>query len=439
MKRSPSAYAARRRRTSLQIPVDLSGIRAHAENVLLIRWIHRDKVNTWEFITLVNESISVWQRDAEYPAAGEDVLRIPFALTLPVQLPPSFIYSRIFEKAMIRYSVSAVGARKGLFTPNKKHRVPLAVLPRDTAGAEIRAENATHTMKTTSKEDHIRKGLWGDYSKVRVELALPDIAVLPLFSDIPYAITVITTSAPLSKEKADAHPLEKPVFPPVPAAPHSLEFALHRNLTIRAKWMRATNSAAVAHFLGGRESDRKNLGPVGFEVPAREWVPLDAITGANAEKGKDKESGSVPADVDPDTKGVWVQRATVEGTFTLNCPPSLALHNIECAVRPSLLSSPTLADEVCFVSVLQYKLLVKVPFPGIGNGLKLELPVNITSGIDQPLAKESSETEDAPPILDLPPYVRHSLHMRRHVSLTLFGRAYWDADDNDWGDDEKDS
>ncbi|KAI0800098.1 hypothetical protein C8Q74DRAFT_1214134 [Fomes fomentarius] len=361
-------------------------------------WIHRDKVNTWEFITLVNESTSVWQRGAEYPAAGEDVLRIPFALTLPEQLPPSLIYNRVFEKAMIRYSVSAVGARKGVFTPNKKHRVPLAVLPRDTVGAEIRAEHATHAMKTTSKEDHIRKGLWGEYSKVRVELALPDIPVLPLFSDIPYAITVITTSAPLSKAKADAHPLDKLVFPPVPAAPHGLEFALHRNLTIRAKWMRATSSAAVAHFLGGRESDRKNLGAVGFEVPAREWVPLDAITGANSEKGKDKESGSVPADVDPDTKGVWVQRATVEGTLKLNCSPSLALHNIECA----------------------YKLLVKVPFPGIGNGLKLELPVTVTSGIDQPLAKDSSETEDAPPILDLPP-------------------AYWDADDKDWGDDEKDS
>ena len=66
-------------------------------------------------------------------------------------------------------------------------------------------------------------------------------------------------------------------------------------------------------------------------------------------------------------------------------------HALQCSI-----------EEWIFV---QYCIGIKVPFPGIGNDLKLELPVNVTSGIEQPLAKESTDGEDTPPILDLPPCV----------------------------------
>ena len=59
------------------------------------------------------------------------------------------------------------------------------------------------------------------------------------------------------------------------------------------------------------------------------------------------------------------------------------------------------------VLAVQYQLVVKVPFPGVGNNVKLEVPVNITSGIDQPLPRDQTdgESDDPPPILDLPPCV----------------------------------
>ena len=44
-----------------------------------------------------------------------------------------------------------------------------------------------------------------------------------------------------------------------------------------------------------------------------------------------------------------------------------------------------------------------MPFPGIGNDLKLEVPVKVTSGIDKPLAKDDPGSDSAPPPLDLPP------------------------------------
>ena len=90
---------------------------------------------------------------------------------------------------------------------------------------------------------------------------------------------------------------------------------------------------------------------------------------------------------------------------------------------------------------MQYQLVVKVPFPGIGNDLKLEVPVHVTSGIDKPVPREqppadSDGADRPPPALDLPPSVFSPLSLSASADV-LTGRAYWDANDNEWGDDDK--
>ena len=90
---------------------------------------------------------------------------------------------------------------------------------------------------------------------------------------------------------------------------------------------------------------------------------------------------------------------------------------------------------------IQYQLVVKVPFPGIGNDLKLEVPVHVTSGIDKPVPREQPPADgnsaDPPlPALDLPPSVLSPLLFSASAD-DLTGRAYWDANDNEWGDDDK--
>ncbi|KAI1791734.1 hypothetical protein LXA43DRAFT_888775 [Ganoderma leucocontextum] len=341
-------------------------------------WIILDKVTLTEQIKLASDNVSVWSRGGAYPDPGSDILRFPFRFTLPEQLPPSFKYQSSWQIAQVKYSVCAVGARKGRLTPNRRHRVPIAVLPRDELGVSVREEAATQGWKRFDKEDSIRKGLWGDYAKVHVELALPDIPVLPLFSDIPYTITVTTTSAPLSREKANA---DKAIYPPVPHDPHEIEFDLHQKLLFRAQDYKGKASTSVATILGGKKEKRPQA-VVDVSLPEKEWAPFNSTLGG--------ASGG---------KGSWVQRATFQSTFRLNCPPAFAVHNIEC----------------------NYVFVVKVPFPGMGNSLKLEVPVNVTSGIDKPLARDPSapDAENEPPILDLPP-------------------AYWDPESNDWDADEKD-
>ena len=56
---------------------------------------------------------------------------------------------------------------------------------------------------------------------------------------------------------------------------------------------------------------------------------------------------------------------------------------------------------------MQYELVVKVPFPGLGNDVKLEAPVTVSSGIDElrPHEKGVVDGTEPPQTLDLPPYV----------------------------------
>ncbi|RPD67563.1 hypothetical protein L226DRAFT_499814 [Lentinus tigrinus ALCF2SS1-7] len=364
-------------------------------------YIHRNnlKNTVHETIRLVHENQSLWHEGGAYPPAGSDTLRVPFSFKLPDALPPSFRYDILEESATIRYALTAVGVRKGLLNFNKKYYTPIAVLPRDDVGAKIRedAQREVRPWKKYEREERIRKGLWGDYAKVKVELSLPDIPVLPLFSAIPYTVYVETTTAPQTRAKAGES--SKPIFPPVPASPHQIDFRLRRRLQVRADIHGNISTADIATFLGGKEKERDKAF-IESHVPEKEWVPFGRLAdGKVASKTPEKASGSSGEKLG-DAQGVWVQRASFQSTFTLSCPPTFGVQNIQC----------------------EYKLALRVPFPGIGNDIRLQIPVQVTSGIVTSAPRQISgqvETEAShEKTLDLPP-------------------AYWDANDNDWGDDKK--
>ena len=129
----------------------------------------------------MREDTSLWTPGSAYPPPGSDTLRVPFTFKLPESLPPSFHYGGFTrgQSGNIRYSLTAVGVRKGALNLNKRHRIPLAVLPRDETGAALKAEHATHGWKSFTKEDSIRRGLWGDYSKVHVEVSVLTVTLFP--------------------------------------------------------------------------------------------------------------------------------------------------------------------------------------------------------------------------------------------------------------------
>ncbi|PIL37725.1 hypothetical protein GSI_01419 [Ganoderma sinense ZZ0214-1] len=158
--------------------------------------------------------------------------------------------------------------------------------------------------------DKIRKGLWGEYSKVHIKLALPNIQSLPLFSDIPYIINVTTTTAPLSHGKAHEHAGEKEIFPPVPRDPHEIEFELHRLVKFSAKITPGRASEDIATFFGGKSEKRPQI-QVAVDLPAPRSVSSDGGSGEKVGTGS------------------WVQRGTYRSAFRLNRPPTFTVDNID--------------------------------------------------------------------------------------------------------------
>ncbi|KAH9939405.1 uncharacterized protein BXZ73DRAFT_89051 [Epithele typhae] len=361
-------------------------------------WIKLGNNSTHDYKELVRETTTLWTRGSGvYSQPGSDILSVPFSFTLPDKLPPSFHAEAMGYSVSVRYSITAVGVRKGRMNVNKQHCVPLTVVPKDDIGVSLKRESATHGWKTFSNEQRIRKGFWGDYSKVLVELKIPSIPVFPLSSTIPYTIIVTTTSPPLSPAQAAALPPGKLVFPPIPTSPDALDFTLGRRLYARATGTTTQSYTDIAAFLGPRAkaaaaATGKPRPPVDSAIDDGKWVATDT---PDAEKGTRKDEDRADRQM-----GTWVQRAVFESTFTLDCPPSFVLSDfIKCA----------------------YDLVVNVPFPGVGNTLRLEASVVVTSGVETTVPHDVSA----------PGYV-----VAEALTLDL-PPAYWDTSSSGWDTSKK--
>ena len=86
---------------------------------------------------------------------------------------------------------------------------------------------------------------------------------------------------------------------------------------------------------------------------------------------------------------------------------------------------------------------INVPFPGIGNNLKWNIPVELESGVAVPPPNfgEGSDymhhTNDQLLVLDLPPYVSQKSITRTLLILHCTYRAYFTGESHDWDGDEK--
>jgi hypothetical protein len=62
----------------------------------------------------------------------------------------------------------------------------------------------------------------------------------------------------------------------------------------------------------------------------------------------------------------------------LDCTPTVELKNITCTVRCQLRVPPLLRSDRIR---RQYAIHVDIPFPGIGNNLKMNIPIDVNSGV----------------------------------------------------------
>ncbi|KAL6306459.1 hypothetical protein BKA93DRAFT_729648 [Sparassis latifolia] len=327
--------------------------------------IYRNNTMIRESVHLLREDRVLWRRGTAYPPPGSHTLSFPFEFALPTHLPPSFHFNGFNVGGSVSYELEVVGVRRGTFHWNRRMQVPLAVVPCDTTGHSLRTavQNGWRgAWATLTREERVRKGVWGDHAHVKMILRLPDLIQFPLFTPIPFSIRIVSISKPMKRENT---PEDKPIFPTPPQYPEEIQFELRRSVYVRAHAF-DSRLGERAPFASGLTVDSSSLESTRLE---NVWIPSD-----------DKE------------KGTWKQEVTFSSKFVLRCPPTF---------QTRILKN-------------EYRLQVQLNFGGLFNKLYADFPIRVVSGllpssVQTDFASLSSSTEGTSSsggnrtTLDLPP------------------------------------
>ncbi|KAI9057231.1 hypothetical protein FKP32DRAFT_1367553 [Trametes sanguinea] len=302
----------------------------------------------------LRDAVTLWVRGRSPPPEDDHMLRIPFSLPIPEDAPPSFGFESYMNEAFVHYSLEVTGVRTGTFAVDRTFKEPILVVTPDPLGAALRSELKLGWQGDWGRikaEQKIRKVPWGDYSNVKMELLVPHLDTFPLFTPIPYSIILTTVSAP-TKRKGLAQPA-KEIFPPVPRSDTELDFELRRHVDLQTPYFPSNPEEHVADIISKALAPDP---PVDIEVTDYVWLP---------EEGKED-------------RGCWMQEATFHSSMILRCTPTFLTEEIKT----------------------RYALHLKVDFPGIGNTLRIEFPINIGSGLESPIFRE--ERFPTPITIDVP-------------------------------------
>ncbi|KAK7057663.1 arrestin-N domain-containing protein [Favolaschia claudopus] len=329
-----------------------------------------------ETLILFNEKLTLWERGTTFPPPGSHILPCSFQFTLPDTAPPSFHCEAYHRKATISYALEVVGRRPGLFRFNRNIRRPISVIPAASQAQLLVTESLRQgwsgRYRNWTNEEKLRQGIWGDYSHARVELKIPDLASYPIATAIPFSLHVETDTKPFPISDAPVDKHGKPLFPAPPAISSEVRLCLVRTTNLRVR--RYSRQVNDTFDLKGSVGDATRVAAVHQATDEPEWIP--------ALGPKDK-------------KGLGTWRRAV---------------HFESAVK--IPYTPTTHAEIVD---WQYYLRIIIPFPGIGNDLQLDVPLNLHSSSACPpppvgVAGSSNTTYadvipagPPPPMLDLPP------------------------------------
>lgn len=127
-------------------------------------------------IHLIRENLPLWTQGCDlYPPPGTHVLKLPFQFTLPDPLPPSCQYWDLNMQGKVGYVVEVVAKRSGIRF-DKRFVAPFAVIPSHAVGAQLRATLAAGWQgqwKTIEATKGIRRGIWGEFSHVKMTVRFP--------------------------------------------------------------------------------------------------------------------------------------------------------------------------------------------------------------------------------------------------------------------------
>ncbi|CCM05840.1 uncharacterized protein FIBRA_08076 [Fibroporia radiculosa] len=302
-----------------------------------------------EEVDILRLEVPVWTRGAAYPPPDSHLLRLQFLILLPTKIPPSCEFYDINNAAIVRYEIEAIGIRPGTLRMNKRIAKPIVVLPAHPTSARVRSalrEGWHGAWNSAVEEKQIRQGLWGERAHVRVEMKYPQLRAFPIYTAIPFTVTISTTSKATKRgETSDA----KPIWPSPPVTSQDIRFELRREVHVVSQHL-----SGIFHEknipLDGMD---RSATEVKVNVLPKKWVPLDT----DASKGK------------------WKQQTTFSSTIFLSCTPTFKSSRVE----------------------ISYTMHIGVPFSGWQNSVTLTLPVIVSSGMVPPSAPAYSEYVPPPP------------------------------------------
>ncbi|KAI0787826.1 hypothetical protein C8Q74DRAFT_1409880 [Fomes fomentarius] len=309
------------------------------------------QITTSEFL---RAPITLWTRERSLPPEDGNAMRLPFEVKLPDDAPPSFSFETYMNYAYVRYALEVTGVRRGTFTVDRIVKLPIVVLQPDPIGSAVRARLKLEWQDTWGRlkaESDMRKLPWGEYGHAKMELLVPHIDAFPLFTDIPYTIIFTTLSAPV-KRKGDAL-LKKDLFPYAPRNPSEIDFELRRFVDMQTAYEPSNPEEPVVDIISKAHAP---VPPVDVEVGDYAWIP--------DERKKDR--------------GRWMQEVTFHSAMNLRFTPTFRTQEIK----------------------IKYTLILRYAFPGLGNVLWIELPINIGSGLESSVPTESCPS--SPRMVDLP-------------------------------------
>ncbi|KAJ7655367.1 hypothetical protein B0H17DRAFT_1099100 [Mycena rosella] len=384
--------------------VDLNVALAQEENLEHLRIKFRGTIRTQittsngnstvdhnQTVVLIHTNLPLWSQGIAFPEPGSHILSCSFQFLLPESLPPSFHCWGWHRNATISYSLEVVGERVGFFRMNRRIRRPLSVIPAASQSQLLAKESLKQGWNGPwrdyiCQEQKLRQGIWGDYSHARVKLKMPTMSSFPIATAIPFGLHIETKTKTMhiSDSPVDKH--GKPLFPALPALSSDVKLALHRRTEIRVR--NRTRQVEDIFDLKGSLGDVTRVASVRQVVDEPEWIPTPGTTD---EKGR----------------GIWRRAVHFESEVSIPYAPTCSTETVDW----------------------QYDLRFVVPFPGIGNDLVLDVPIQLDPGSacpPPPVGTPGSSSityadilpAGPPPLLDLPP-------------------SYWAGDHHAWDLDEK--
>ncbi|EIN05819.1 hypothetical protein PUNSTDRAFT_54683 [Punctularia strigosozonata HHB-11173 SS5] len=413
--------------------VDINVLNAQEEDIEHVKIKFRGAVQTYTErssgqststyranIPLIREDIPLWTRGQAFPAPGSHVLTFPFKFQLPTDLPPSFHAQRVSKRANVTYFIEVVGAREGILHLNRRVRAVIAVIP---AGWPMYVQLRQALMdgppdgsnigwKTHTLSDSIRTGIWGEYSQVTANLRLPDIPAFPFGTPIRVHLDVTTVTKPLKPSDVPDEGDDKPLFPAPPIDPSSVTLRVDMTAKMKSGLSRTITDTIIDH--GGPIGGFGLPGPYGPHV--RYWQEKPIWTTTTLEPKRKKLFGR---EKEGEERRICTRTTHFETIIDLKCSPSFQTDIIT--------TSHTL--HLC------------VPFPGIGNDLKCDIPISIVSGVPPPSIPSPANVprpDTREPDRPTEDEDRHDSPPDFETALTMdLPPAYWTAEHHDFGADDK--